>query len=217
MQIQWLGQSFFKIQSKNNDAEITIATDPYGETIGLKPPKFQADIVTISHNHGDHNNLDAIKGEPFIVDSPGEYETKDVFIYGIPSWHDNKQGQERGKNTIYQITAEGINILHLGDLGQDSLNNEQIERIGNVDILLIPVGGIVTIDAKKATEIISALEPRIVIPMHYKINGLKTKSELATVEDFLKVSGLPNERMDKLKISKKDLQAEETKVIILNS
>lgn len=213
MQIQWLGQSYFKIQTKNNGDEIVIATDPYGSTIGLNPPKVQADIVTISHHHEDHNNLDAIKGEPFIIDGPGEYETKGVFVYGIPAWHDDKQGQERGNNIIYRFKAEEMNIVHLGDLGHE-LNDEQLERMNNVDILLIPVGGKVTIDAKKASEIISAIEPRIIIPMHYKIPGLK--ADLGAVEEFLKVSGLPSEKMDKLKITKKDLPQEEMKVIILN-
>ncbi len=215
MQIQWLGQSYFKIQTKNNGDEVIIATDPYGADIGLKPPKIQADIVTISHQHHNHNNLDAIKGEPFVIDGPGEYETKGVFIYGIPAWHDNKEGKERGGTIIYRIIAENMNILHLGDLG-DLLTDEQIEKINEVDILLIPVGGIYTIDGKKANEIISQLEPRIVIPMHYNIPGLKTKQELDGVEKFIKESGLPVEKMDKLKIAKKDLPQEETKIILLS-
>ena len=95
MQIQWLGQSCFKIQAKNNGQEITIVTDPYGDDIGLRPLKLQADIVTVSHDHHDHNNLDAIKGDSFIVHMPGEYETRGVFIYGIPAFHDNKEGQEK--------------------------------------------------------------------------------------------------------------------------
>ncbi|MBI5766012.1 MBL fold metallo-hydrolase [Candidatus Falkowbacteria bacterium] len=215
MQIQWLGQSYFRIQTKNNGDEVIIATDPYGADIGLKPPKIQADIVTISHQHHDHNNLDAIKGEPFVIDGPGEYETKGVFIYGIPAWHDNKEGKERGSTIMYRLIAENMNILHLGDLG-DLLTNEQIEKINEVDILLIPVGGIYTIDGKKANEIISQLEPRLVIPMHYKIPGFKTSTELHSVDQFIKESGLLVEKMDKLKIAKKDLPQEETKIILLN-
>ena len=218
MQIQWFGQSYFKIQTKNNGDEVIIATDPYEKSwVGLNPPKTQADIITISHDHGDHNNIGAIKGEPFIITTPGEYETKGAFIYGIPAWHDDKDGQERGNNVMYRINSENINIIHLGDLGQ-KLTDDQIDRLGDVDILLIPIGGASTIDAKIANEIISELEPRIVIPMHYQIPGLKLKGDkkLDSIDKFLKESGLVPEKTDKLKISKKDLPAEETKLIILN-
>lgn len=216
MQIQWLGQSCFKIQSKNSGQEITIVTDPYdGDDIGLKPLKLQADIVTVSHGHSDHNNIDAVKGEPFIIKTPGEYETKGVFIYGLPAYHDNQEGKERGNIIIFKINTEDISIAHLSDLGHD-LSDELLDKIGNVDILLLPVGGTYTIDAKKASEIVSAIEPRIVIPMHYQIPGLKLENKLGSVENFLKESGLPSETMDKLKIAKKDLPQDETKVIILN-
>ena len=183
MQIQWFGQSFFKLQAKNNEEEVIIAIDPYDDSYGLKVPKFSADIVTISHNHPDHNNLDAIKGEPFIINGPGEYETKNIFVYGIPSWHDDQQGQKRGNNTIYRLTVEDMNIIHLGDLGH-TLDDEQLEKMNGVDILMIPIGGDVTIDAKKANDIIAEIEPRIVIPMHYQIPGLKVK--LDPLETFLK-------------------------------
>lgn len=215
MQIQWLGQSCFKIQSKNNGQEITIITDPYDDDIGLKSLKLQADIVTISHNHHDHNNLDAVGDDTFIISTPGEYETKGVFIYGLPAYHDSQEGKERGNIVIFKINTEDISLVHLSDLGHD-LSDELLDKIGNVDILLLPVGGTYTIDAKKASEIVSAIEPRIVIPMHYQIPGLKLKNKLDSVENFLKESGLPSETMDKLKIAKKDLPQDETKVIILN-
>lgn len=216
MQIQWLGQSCFKIQSKNSGEEITIITDPYdGSDIGLKPLKLTADITTISHNHNDHNYTDAIKGDSFIVSTPGEYETKGVFIYGFPAYHDNKEGKERGNITIFKINTENISLVHLSDLGHD-LSDELLDKIGNVDILLLPIGGTYTVDAKKASAIVSAIEPRIVIPMHYQIPGLKLENKLGSVEDFLKESGLPSEKMDKFKIAKKDLPIDETKVIILN-
>ena len=218
MQIQWFGQSYFKIIVKNNGDDVIIVTDPFDNSYGLKAPKTSADIVTISHDHNDHNNLDAIKGESFIIDSPGEYETKGVFIYGIPAWHDDKEGQERGNITIYRISAENMNLVHLGDLGHE-LSDEQLEKIGDVDILLIPVGGTFTIDAKKANDIISEIEPRIVLPMHYDLPGLKFKSgeKLDDIDKFLKISGLPSETMDKFKINKKDLPQDETKVVVLNS
>lgn len=212
MQIQWLGQACFKIQTKNSGQEITIITDPYSDDLGLKPLKLQADIVTISHGHFDHNNIDAIKGETFVITTPGEYETKGVFIYGFKAYHDNKEGQDRGAVTIFKINTEDISIAHLSDLGHP-LSDDLLDKLGNVDILLLPVGGDITIDAKRASEIVSAIEPRIVIPMHYKIPNLKIKLE--PVENFLKESGLPSETMEKLKIAKKDLPAEETKIIVL--
>jgi len=211
MVIYWLGQSAFKIQDK----EVTVAIDPHDQT-GLKMPKFQAEIVLISHDHPGHNNLEAIKGEPFIINSPGEYEVKNVFIYGISSFHDNKEGAERGNNIIYLIEMEGVKIAHLGDFGQDSLNEEQLELLEGVDILLIPVGGVNTINGTQSAKIISQLQPRIVIPMHYKIPGLTAKLE--PVDKFLKEFGVSSpEVMEKLKISKKDLPQEETKVIILKN
>jgi len=209
MTIFWLGQAAFKIVDK----EVTIAIDPY-DKIGLKMPKFQAEILLITHDHSDHNYRDAIKGEPFIIDSQGEYEVKNVFVYGLPAYHDNKQGAESGQITIYVIEMEGMKIAHLGDIGQESLTDEQLEELEGVDILLIPVGGEETINGTGAVKIISQIQPRIVIPMHYKIPGLNTKLE--PVDKFLKEFGVSSpEKMDKLKISKKDLPQEETKVIIL--
>jgi len=209
MTIFWLGQSAFKIQDK----EVTVAVDPYGE-IGLKMPKFNAEVLLISHGHDDHNNKDAIKGTPFLIDGPGEYEVKNVFVYGIPALHDDKEGAERGKITMFLIEMEGIKIAHLSDFGQKSLTAEQLGMLEGVDILLIPVGGHFTIDGEEAAKIVSQLQPRIVIPMHYKIPHLNIK--LDPVDNFLKEFGVTSpEKMEKLKISKKDLPQEETKVIIL--
>lgn len=209
MHITWLGQACFKIQGK----EATIVTDPYDSKIGLKLPRLNADIVTISHSHYDHNNVKAVSGQPFVIDTPGEYEIKKVFIWGIPSWHDNKEGASRGANTIFIYQFEDIKLAHLGDLGT-TLTDEQLEKLEGVDILLIPVGGIYTIDGKKATEVINQVEPRIVIPMHYKIPGLKIK--LDEVDKFCNEMGVKkNGPEEKLKITKKDLPADEVKVIIL--
>jgi len=210
MTIFWLGYSAFKIQDK----EVTLAIDPY-DKIGLKMPKFQANILLVSHEHEGHNYREAIKGDPFIIDGLGEYEVKNVFIYGIPGWHDNKQGSERGEIIIYLIEIDGIKIVHLSDLGQDSLTDSQLELLEGVDILMIPVGGNNTIDGVKAVKIISQIQPRIVIPMHYKTSGLTAKVD--NVDKFLKEFGVSNpEKMEKLKISKKDLPQEETKVILLD-
>jgi L-ascorbate metabolism protein UlaG (beta-lactamase superfamily) len=209
MNITWLGQACFKIQGK----EVTIITDPYDSKIGLKLPRLNAEILTISHNHYDHNNIKAVSGQPFIIDTPGEYEIKKVFIWGIPSWHDNKEGAARGANTIFIYQFEDIKLAHLGDLGT-TLSNGQLEKLEGVDILLIPVGGIYTIDGKKAAEIVNQIEPRVVIPMHYKIPNLKIKLE--PVDKFCSEMGVKkNGPEERLKITKKDLPAEEIKIIIL--
>ena len=210
MIITWLGQSDFKIEDK----DITLAIDPHDKT-GLKMPKFQADILLITHDHDDHNNIKAIKGDPFVIDGAGEYEVKNVFVYGLRAWHDNKEGADRGRITLYLIEYGGIKIAHLSDIGQDNLTQRQLEKLEGVDILLIPVGGIYTINGTGAVKIISQIQPRIIIPMHYKIPGLKLKLE--PVDKLLKEFGVTSpEKMDKLKINKKDLPQEETKVIILN-
>lgn len=209
MQITWLGQSCFKIQGK----EVTVVTDPYNKELGLKLPRLFADILTVSHGHYDHSNIEAVSGNPFIISTPGEYEIKGVFIYGIPSFHDNKQGAERGPNTLYLFEFEGLKIVHLGDLGH-LLIDDQLDKLQSVDILLIPVGGIYTINAEQASEVISQIEPRIVIPMHYKIPGLK--ENLDGISKFSKEMGIKEtEAIDKLRITKKDLPQEETKVVIL--
>lgn len=202
---------------------MTVVTDPFTPQIGMRMPHIQADIVTISHDHDDHNNLAAIKGgpassasadEPFIIDGPGEYEVKKVFVQGVAAWHDAKQGAEKGKNIIFKFEIEDLKLAHLGDLGT-ILDENQEALLDNIDILLIPVGGVDTIGAQQAVEVISQIEPRLVIPMHYKVPGLKIKLE--TVDNFLKEMGAKNvEKLDKLKVQKKDLPQEETRVVLLN-
>lgn len=223
MTIQWFGQSFFKISVKNHQGQdLTLAIDPYGKDYGLKMPnKFGADILLVTHDHHDHNNIELIKGtdlspEPFIISGPGEYEVKGIMIYGIPAFHDDQQGAERGENTIYLIEAEEMWLAHLGDLGQKTLTDEQLNSLEDIDILLIPVGGGPTLNLKDASGIISQIEPRVIIPMHYKIPGLKTKIEFNGVDKFIKEIGLkPEETVDKYKIQKKNLPVEETQLVIL--
>lgn len=212
MIITWLGHSSFKIQTQNS----TILTDPYSPSIGLRMPKVSADLVLISHEHDDHNNLDALSGTPFIVNSPGEYEVRGVFVHAVPAFHDDKDGSERGLITIFRIEADDMRLGFLGDLGQKKLNDEQFENMNGLDILFIPVGGNYSIDGKTAAELITELEPRIVIPMHYKVPGLSSKIAIAGVEPFMKQMGITsNGKEDKLKIFKKDLPQEDTRVVIL--
>ncbi len=214
MIITWLGHSCFKIQDKSGSDGVIVVTDPFDKAVGLKVPNFEADIITVSHDHHDHNNVKALRGNPFIVKDAGEYETKEVFVEGIEAYHDDKQGKERGKNIIYRIDIDNISIAHLGDLGH-VLDNKQLEGLAGTDILLIPVGGKYTLNASKAVEVVNQIEPRIVIPMHYKTPG--SKIDIDTADKFIKELGIKPTEEEKLKISKKDLPQEDVELVILKS
>ncbi|MDD4900632.1 MAG: MBL fold metallo-hydrolase [Patescibacteria group bacterium] len=213
MYITWLGQSCFKLQDKIGPDGCLLVTDPYNDDTGMKMPHFEADIVTVSHDHHDHNNAGAIRGNPLIINTAGEYETRGVFIEGVEAWHDDKSGAERGKNIIYRIEMEDISITHLGDLGH-VLDTKQLEKLEGTDILLIPVGGKYTLNAAKAVEVISQIEPRLVIPMHYKTPGLK--ADIDGVDKFIKEIGIKPRQEEKLKISKKDLPQEDMELVVLS-
>jgi len=216
MNITWYGHSCFKIQTKSQRGsdEAVIITDPFEKNIGLRPPQGNADIVTVSHSHNDHNNTESIKGEPFIIDAPGEYSIKGIQVEGINSYHDKERGIKRGRNTIFIIESESLRICHLGDLGH-ILTEEQLEKIGNVDVLMIPVGGTFTLNAKEAEEVIGQVEPKIIMPMHYKIKGLKM--ELDDEKDFCSEFGGQVERgIGRFNFKKKDLENIENKIIILD-
>ena len=208
MTINWFGQSCFRIEVK----EGSILIDPFSKEIGLKPPKIKDDIVLVSHDHDDHNNIEEINPEAFLINTPGEYEKKGIAVRGISSYHDKTEGKERGLNTIYVIKAEDMTICHLGDLGQEKLDEKQVEEIGDIDILLVPVGGNYTINGKEAVGVIGQIEPKIIIPMHYKIKDLKV--EIEGPEKFVKELGLTPEKADKYKIAKKLLPVEEMKLIM---
>ena len=215
MYITWLGHSCFKIQTKpqKDSDEITVITDPYDRATGLRLPRTTAQIVTVSHSHHDHNFIDGVSGEPFVINQVGEYEVRQIFIYGLASFHDKNQGQDLGKNIIYKIQSEGLTIAHLGDLGHP-LDNGLLEKLEGTDILFVPVGGEATLSGKQAAEIVAQIEPRIVIPMHYKIPGLTIK--LDTADGFLREMGASKKEVqEKLKITQKDLPAEKTQVVLL--
>lgn len=213
MNIIWHGQSCFTLKSKDR----TVVIDPYKDT-GLKEPKLKADVVLVSHDHDDHNNAQAVapsKEETEVINSPGEYEFQGVSIQAVPAWHDNKKGKERGETLMFTVRLENMIVGHLGDLGQEELSEKQLEELNGVDILLVPVGGKYTIDNGGASKIIDQLEPRMVIPMHYKIEGLNI--DIGDASEFLKEEGAKNiEPKDELKIEKKDLPQEEREVVILN-
>lgn len=215
MQIIWHGHSCFEIvTAPAKNGQVKIVVDPYSEEIGIKPPKLEADILLITHQHKNHNNKKGVGGSPFAVEGRGEYEIKNIFIRGIGSWHDSTQGKDKGENVIYTMETEELRLCHLGDLGQKELTEEQLEQIGDVDVLMIPVGGGYAISGKEAVKIMSQIEPKITVPMHYHLPKLKIKLE--SIDQFLKSHGIKTiEPLNKLTIKKKDISTEEAKIIVL--
>jgi L-ascorbate metabolism protein UlaG (beta-lactamase superfamily) len=209
MEIAYLGHSSFKIIGK----DLSIVCDPYDAAkVGLTFPRTEADVVTVSHDHFDHNATGAVRGQFICFDTPGEYEIKNGEITGTASYHDDKNGAERGPNTIFSYDIDGINICHLGDLGAP-LTSAQLEKIDGVDILMIPVGGKDTIGPKEAVKVIAEIEPKIVIPMHYKAGKM---ADLGTLDAFLAEIGKTPKSTERLKIQRKDLP-EEMEVIVIKS
>lgn len=212
MDIYYLGHSSFRIKGKS----ASLVTDPFDpKMVGLKFAGVTADIVTISHDHGDHNQYQLVSGVVKVVNAPGEYEIMGVSIIGIPSYHDEVSGSKRGKNTIYVFEMDDMRVCHLGDLGH-ALSESLIEEIGDIDILMVPVGGEYTIDSETAAKVVQDIEPSIIIPMHFAGARLNPEvfSKLEPVDNFVKALGLPSESLPKLSVKKEDI-GEEQKVVIL--
>jgi len=182
MKIKWLGHASFLITS---DTGIQIITDPYerSDNLSYGEIKESADIVTVSHEHADHNNVAAVRGKPEVVRETGITKVKGIEFKGVASHHDEAGGSQRGKNSIFCFEVDGIRACHLGDLGHQ-LTDKQVIELGKVDILLIPVGGYYTIDAKAATQVCNQLKPKVIIPMHVK--NSKCSFPINGVDEFLK-------------------------------
>jgi L-ascorbate metabolism protein UlaG (beta-lactamase superfamily) len=212
MEINYLGHSTFYLKNK----EVKLICDPAGEAAGFKQAKLSADIVTISHNqHEDHDDLSMITGDPMIISGPGEYEIKGVSIVGLATWHDEAEGKDRGKNTIYIIDMDDLRIAHLGDLGHQ-LSDKKLEVLDGVDILLVPVGGVFSLDAQTAWKVVKQISPSIVIPMHFLTREhSSTFAKLSPVEDFVKVSGLEAKKEAKLTVKESELP-EEMELVVLD-
>ncbi len=180
MKIKWLGHASFMITAETG---AKIITDPYvtTETLNYGEIKESADIVTVSHEHTDHSNVSGVQGSPKVVRETAK--VKEIEFRSIPTYHDDSEGSQRGKNTIFCFTVDGVRICHLGDLGH-SLSDKQTAELGSVDILLIPVGGLYTIDAKVASQLYDRLKPKMIIPMHFKND--KCAFPIASVDEFLK-------------------------------
>ena len=216
MQIQYYGHSCFKITTKpagRGQDDVVIFIDPFDKSVGLRPPQGNANLVLVTHDHPDHNNVEALKGEPSVIDIPGEYSVKGVNIMGISAYHDAKEGAERGQNTIFVLESEEMRICHLGDLGHD-LTEKQLEVINGVDILMVPIGGKYTIDGEKACDVVRKIEPNMVIPMHYKING--STVDVADEKKFCSEMGnCPKDKVSKFSIKKKDLEEKNMEVVLM--
>lgn len=212
MDIIWHGYSCFTLKTKN----CTTVIDPYGTEIGLKLPQLKADVVLVSHDHEGHNNSKAVAGEPRLIDWPGEYEVKSMAITALSLPYEKEGSEEKkGEGLIFLMNIDGLRICFLGDIG-DVPNDVLIESIGDVDILMLPVGGGNVLDAKKAHMVIEELEPRAVIPMHYATPGVKAQIDGA--EPFLKAIGASTiEPKDKFTVSThSELDGEKTICILLN-
>jgi L-ascorbate metabolism protein UlaG (beta-lactamase superfamily) len=184
MKLKWLGHSAFLITSSEG---VTILTDPYKSgsyegAVGYGEITDAADIVLVSHEHDDHNSTDSVPGNPVVIRGLGEHESRGIKFAGVGTYHDKSQGKERGKNTIFVFEVDGVRVCHLGDLGH-TIDQETSSKIGKVDVLLVPVGGFFTIDAAEATAVTETLNPRVVIPMHFKTE--KLGFPIAGVDGFL--------------------------------
>lgn len=199
MIINWLDHSFFKIETQGK----IIAIDPFHEDIvGSKPSRFKADVVLSTHDHAGHNNIDLIMGTPFVLNTPGEIEINDIFVKGVETFHDNDNGSKHGKNTIFVIDSENIRLVHLGDFGEKKIKDDLLEKLGDIDILLIPVAAKYrTQPIEETINIIKQIQPKIIIPMHY--------SKKDDLEKFIKEIGTSPERMDKLNIKRNNLSDDE--------
>ncbi len=209
MDISWLGHSCFRIKGTHG----IIITDPFSPDLGYSLGKPTARIVTVSHQHPGHSYVQGISGEPKLITGQGEYEISGILIIGMATFHDREGGKARGKNTVYLIEVDEVAICHLGDLGH-VLTTEQVEEIDNVDVLLLPVGGVSTINASMATEVVRQLEPKVVVPMHYKTPVLTREAE--PVDRFLKEMGKEQvQAQPKLNATKSNLP-ESTQVLVLS-
>jgi L-ascorbate metabolism protein UlaG (beta-lactamase superfamily) len=213
MKVKWLGHACFLITSESG---LRIITDPYTPgAFGLDyaPPAETADIVTVSHEHSDHNNVAAVKGNPEVVRGVGSHEAKGIQFKGIATAHDESAGKQRGSNTIFCFALDGLKVCHLGDLGHE-LSDQTVADIGDVDVLLIPVGGNFTIDAIVANGVCKKLAPKLIIPMHYK-NARCPTFPVAGVEEFTRereqVKATPGSEIE---VKKEELPAT-TETIVL--
>jgi len=208
MEIVWHGHSCFRLRKRG----AAVVTDPCSKDVGYRIPRLRADIVTISHDHPDYNNCTLVQGRSKVINGPGEYEVRGVFITGIATYL-KKRGPDRPKSTIYLFDFAGITVCHLGVLDHIP-SQSQVQALSDIDVLLIPVGAVTTINANQAAELIGLLGPRLVVPMHYKTKEIKGR--LQPVGKFLKEMGLAAiSPIEKLEVTRSSLPSE-TQVVVLS-
>lgn len=214
MKVQWLGHSAFKLEESTGTA---IVTDPYHSYVGYSMPKVECDAVTISHHHKDHSYINAVKGAPTVIDTQGVFEVKGVHIRSLQSFHDNDNGDKRGKNLIFQFRLDGVEVCHMGDIGVDC-NTLLVESLVPVNILLIPIGGTYTIDSEKAKEYIEKIMPDIVIPMHFRTRDCVFDiDKLTQFLDLFDKDEIVYLDSDTVEFNRSDFDGESTKVYIFKS
>ena len=211
MKIRYLGHSCFLLTESTGTR---ILTDPYGD-VGFKMPRVEADVVSVSHGHYDHNNVKSVGGNPIVLDKEGQYEVGGVEIIAVKSYHDNANGEERGENLIFKFRLDGIEVCHLGDLGEEC-SSSLIEMLLPIHVLLIPVGGKYPIDSEQAKEYVDRIMPSIVIPMHYKSKGLTL--DIDKPDAFL--SEFEEEDVEEIgsseiELTRDDIDEETTKTILM--
>jgi L-ascorbate metabolism protein UlaG (beta-lactamase superfamily) len=214
MEITWFGHSCFRLR----DRSVTVVTDPYGKDIGLILPRVRADLVTVSHDADDHNYTRGVKSGFTTLTGPGEYEVAGLFVTGLELRGERKKSKEQAakpRNTVFLFEFEDLTVCHLGDLDHVPTQAQVEESLGQVDVLLIPVGGGESLNAAQASEVVSLLEPHIVIPMHYKVKGLEMTVKLDPATKFLKEMGLDDvPTQETFKVTRSGLP-EETQVVLL--
>jgi L-ascorbate metabolism protein UlaG (beta-lactamase superfamily) len=208
LDVTWLGHGCFRLRGRS----AAVVTDPYPPAIGLKLARMDADLVTVSHAHENHNFTQVVRDGAYEIHGPGEYEVAGVSVIGVPTFHDAAKGATHGRNTVYLIEIDDMRVCHLGDLGH-KLDDAEAEAIASPDVLLVPVGGRTAMNAAQAAEVVRQLEPRYVVPMHYAIPGLKL--ELDTIDRFLKEMGVTTaEAQPKLTVQRSSGDYD-TKVVVL--
>jgi len=211
MQIYWQGYSSIRIETKDGDKSAVLMTDPFENEQAIRFPRaIEPDLLALSHQDRKQFNIEGVAGTPFVISDPGEYEVRGIFVNGI---QDPSADQGTARPLVYRIDAEGMAVAFLGQLNR-KLTDVELEALGNIDILILPVGGGAGMDAKLSSNIISMVEPRIVIPVNYHVSGIKTK--LGTVDQFCSaLGGCKRQDMNKLKISKKELPADDIIVTVI--
>ena len=211
MNITWYGHRCVRIEVKGG----SVLIDPFGKEVGLRGPRINDDIVALSAYAVPPQVLDQIPEQSFVIRGPGEYEVKGIAVRGIAAAQDSQNGKELGLATMYTVVGDEISVCHLGALGQDKLNDEQLEAIGEPDVLIVPVGGQSALDPKAVAQLCNQIEPKIIIPIQFSLPSAAYEAE--KVDKFVKEIGLPAEKMANFRIAKKQLPVDQTRLIILEA